>query len=92
MCFLAWAQTQPGITFIDMTESEPEHRLAWVILSTFALIGIALLITIAIGTGAGFLRIWISSKFPQNKLNGPQREPLTQLHLSGHPKHNTPSP
>jgi len=92
MSFLAWVQTQPGVTFIDMTDSEPEHGLVWVVLSTFVLIGIALLITIAIGAGAGFLRIWIARKFPHNSLNGPEYEPTTQLHLSGGSRQDSPSP
>jgi hypothetical protein len=42
---------------------------------------VALLITVAIGTGTGFLRIWMYKVFPGNKLNGPEYEPMTRLHL-----------
>ncbi len=78
----AWAQTQQdGITFIDISPPEPEHNIFWVIISTFMLIGVALLITLAIGTGTGFLRIWIYKYFPGNKLNGPEYEVMTRLHL-----------
>jgi hypothetical protein len=82
LSLVAWAQTQQdGVTFIDIAPPEPEHNIVWVILSTFALIGVALLVTVAIGTGMGFLRIWIYKVFPGNKLNGPEYEPMTRLHL-----------
>lgn len=82
---LAWVQTeQGGVTYIEVGNSEPQHNIVWVILSTFLLIGIALLITIALGAAMGFLRIWIFERFPGNKLNGPEHEVMTRLHLDDH--------
>jgi hypothetical protein len=88
---LAWLQTeQPGVTYIDVAPKEPEHNLIWFLLSTFVLIGIALLITAGIGAGTGFLRILIVKYFPGNKLNGPEYEATTLLHLHDHPEQETP--
>jgi hypothetical protein len=82
LSLLAWTQSQQdGVTFIDITPREPQHGIVWVILSTFALIAIAFVVTLGIGVGTGFLRIWIFKLFPGNKLNGPEYEPTTQLHL-----------
>lgn len=69
-----------GITFVDLSKND-EPTLAWLILSTFALIGVALLLTIGIGAGVGFLRIWVLRRFPRNRLNGPEDEVMTRLHL-----------
>ena len=80
---LARAQTeQDGITYIDVANAGPQHNIVWVILSTFLLIGIALLVTLGLGAGMGVLRIWIFQKFPGNKLNGPEHEAVTRLHLN----------
>ena len=90
--FLAWAQTQQdGITFIDIGPKEPEHNIIWVILSTFALIAVSLLVTLGIGAGTGFLRIWILEYFPGNKLNGPDYETMTRLHLLDRSETDTPT-
>ena len=76
-----WLQSkQGGVTFIDL-KPDPEPNIIWVILSTFAAIGIALLVTIAIGAGVGLLRIWVRKRFPNNRMNGIAVEPLTFLHL-----------
>jgi hypothetical protein len=76
---MSWVQSE-GITFVDLSGND-EPSLSWLILSTFALIGVALLITIGIGAGIGFLRIWVLRRFPRNRLNGPEDEVMTQLHL-----------
>lgn len=82
MVLLAWAQTEPpGVTYIDMGNTEPEHGIVWVILSTFALIAVGLLVTLGLGAGVGALRIWIFKHFPGNTLNGPDHEVMTRLHL-----------
>jgi hypothetical protein len=82
---LAWAQTeQDAITYIDVGNAGPQHNIVWVILSTFLLIAIALVITLGLGAGMGVLRIWIFQKFPGNKLNGPDNEAVTRLHLQDH--------
>ena len=89
---MAWVQSQQGgVTFIDITESEPEHGLVWVVLSTFALIGVALLITVGLGAMLGALRIWILRRFPGNRVNGPEYEVLTRLHLHDRPGPDTQS-
>jgi hypothetical protein len=86
----AWAQAQQnGITFIDVANKEPDHNIVWVILSTFALIGIALLITAGLGAGVGAIRIFIFKHFPGNKWNGPEYDPVTRLNLDVHPKPDT---
>lgn len=82
---------QGGITFIEIGNKEPDHNIVWVILSTFALIGVGLIVTAALGFTFGFARIWIFNHFPGNKLNGPDFELTTQLHLSDHAKPNTTS-
>ena len=88
---MAWAQSQPGgVTYIDVGSSEPDHNIVWVILSTFVLIGIALVIMVILGAGMGALRIWIFEHFPGNKLNGPEYEVMTRLHLNDHPKTDSP--
>jgi hypothetical protein len=90
LSLLAWVQTQQdGVTFINISPKEPQHNIAWVILSTFALIAIALLVTLGIGIGTGFFRIWIFKLFPGNKLNGPEYEPTTRLHLLDRSKPET---
>ena len=79
---LAWTQTESdGITYIDVANAGPQHDIVWVILSTFLLIAIGLLVTLGLGAGMGVLRIWIFQKFPGNKLNGPDNEAVTRLHL-----------
>jgi hypothetical protein len=88
-----WLQSQTdGVTFVELSDGEPKPTLAWVILSTFALIGIALLITIGIGAGTGLLRIWIRRRFPNNQLNGADAEPLVFLHLNEHQPHDAADP
>lgn len=77
--------TPGGVTFVDLTERRPEPTLAWLILSTFALIGVAVLITVGIGGGIGLLRIWIMRRFPHNRLNGLEDEAMIQLHLHDRP-------
>jgi hypothetical protein len=90
--FMAWAQeTQNGVTFINITNNEPNHNIVWVILSTFLLIGIAILITAGLGMGVGAVRIFIFKHFPGNKWNGPEYEPVTRLHLDEHPDPDTES-
>jgi hypothetical protein len=90
---LAWAQSQPnGVTFIDVTNKEPNHNIVWVILSTFALIGIALLITAGLGAGVGAIRIFIFKHFPGNKWNGPDYDPVTRLNLDMHSKPDSTPP
>jgi hypothetical protein len=92
LSLLAWAQTeQGGVTYINVGNSEPQHNIVWVILSTFLLIGIGLLITLGLGVGMGALRIWIFKAFPGNKLNGPDYEPVTRLHLDDHTPTDTSS-
>ena len=92
LSLLAWAQTeQGGVTYIDVTNNGPQHNIAWVILSTFLLIAIALVITIGLGAGMGAIRIWIFNKFPGNKLNGPDYDPVTRLHLDDHTPTDTSS-
>ena len=82
---LARAQTeQGGITYIDVGNAGPKHDIVWVILSTFVLIGIAFLVTLGLGAGMGFMRIWLFQKFPGNKINGSQHEAVTRLHLNDH--------
>ena len=77
-----WLQSKQGaVTFIDLKDKDPEPGLIWVILTTFAAIGVALLLTIAVGAGVGLLRIWARKRFPNNRLNGIAVEPLTFLHL-----------
>jgi len=77
-------QEQPGATFVKIAE-EPDPSLAWVILSTFALIGILLAVTVGIGAGVGLLRIWLSRRFPHNHFNGTLDEPTIRLHLNEEP-------
>lgn len=90
--WMAWVQSQPGVTYIDVGGNEPDHNIVWVILSTFALIGISLLIMLGLGVGLGALRIWIFQHFPGNKLNGPEYEVMTRLHLNDPPRaDSTPS-
>jgi hypothetical protein len=84
-----WLQSkQEGVTFVDLTDPEPKPTLAWVILTTFALIGVALLATIGIGAAVGLVRIWMRKRFPNNRLNGIAVEPLTFLHLNDEPEHD----
>jgi hypothetical protein len=80
LSLLAWAQ-QNGVTYINITPDEPDHGIAWVILSTFLLIGISVVIMALLGVGAGFIRIWVYKLFPANKFNGPENEPTIRLHL-----------
>ncbi len=80
LSFLAWAQ-QNGVTYINITPDEPDHNIAWVILSTFLLIGISVVIMVLLGVGMGFLRIVIYKLFPGNEWNGPESEPTIRLHL-----------
>ncbi len=77
-----WLQSkQGGVTFIDLTDPDPGPSFAWVILTTFTAIGIALLVATGVGAGVGLLRIWTRNRFPNNRLNGIAVEPLTLLHL-----------
>jgi hypothetical protein len=88
---LGWIQNEQGsVTFINMTNNEPNHNIVWVLLSTFVLIGIALLITAGLGAGVGAIRIYIFKHFPGNKWNGPEYEPVTRLHLDERPESDTP--
>jgi len=65
LSLLLWAQTQPGgVTFIEIGNKEPEHDLIWVILSTFALIGLSLVIMTALGAGLGSYGSGSSSTSP----------------------------
>jgi len=83
-----WIQSKgQGITFVDLRDTETQPTLAWVILTALALIGIALLVAVGIGAGVGLLRIWIRKRFPNNRFNGRDVEPLTFLHLNDHPDH-----
>jgi hypothetical protein len=87
----AWAQTQQdGITFINVSNNEPDHNIVWVILSTFALIGVSLLIMTGLGASVGAIRIFIFKYFPRNKWNGPEYEPTIRLHLDDRPKPDIP--
>ena len=87
LSLLLWLQpSESGVTFIDLVDPEPERSVAWFILRIFALIGVALLITMGVGAGAGFLRIWIMRRFPHNRLNGVEDEALTRLHLNDGPE------
>ncbi len=77
-----WLQSKPGgVTFIDLKDPDPVPSLAWVILTTFTAIGLALLVATGVGAGVGLLRIWARNRFPNNRLNGIAAEPLTFLHL-----------
>ena len=77
-----WLQSkQGGVTFIDLKDPDPGPNLVWVILTTFAAIGVALVVATGVGIGFGLLRIWASKRFPNNRLNGIAVEPLTLLHL-----------
>jgi hypothetical protein len=90
---LVWAQTsQNGITFIDVSPKEPDHNYIWVILSTFALIGVSLVIMTFLGAGLGAFRIFIFKFFPGNKWNGPEYDPVTRLNLDTHSKPDSPPP
>lgn len=90
---VVWLQSQPdGVTFVALADAEPKPTFAWVILTTFALIGVVLLITTGIGVGTGLFRIWIRRRFPNNQLNGPDAEPLVFLHLNEHQPHDAADP
>jgi hypothetical protein len=80
LSLVAWAQ-QNGVTCVDIAPKEPNHGIAWVILSTFLLIGISVVIMTLLGTGVGFVRILIFKLFPANKFNGPEHEPTIRLKL-----------
>ncbi|MGH9463478.1 MAG: hypothetical protein ACRD1X_19920 [Vicinamibacteria bacterium] len=82
---LLWLQAQPeGITFVDLNKFEPQPTFFTFILGTFKLIGIGLLVVAVIGGVIGLLRIWVRRRFPENRLNGIDVEPLTFLHLNEH--------
>jgi hypothetical protein len=89
---LAWAQSQQNaVTFINVSNREPDHNYIWVILSTFALIGVSLVIMTFLGVGVGALRIFIFKYFPGNKWNGPEYDPVIRLNLNEHPKPDSSS-
>ena len=80
---LLWIQSQPqGITFVDLNKGEPQVTFFSFILVAFQFIGIALLAAGAIGALVGLFRIWVRRRFPDNRLNGIDVEPLTFLHLN----------
>jgi hypothetical protein len=82
---LFWLQSQPqGITFVDLNKFDPQPTFFTFILGTFKLIGIGLLAVSVIGGIIGLLRIWVRRRFPENRLNGVNVEPLTFLHLNEH--------
>jgi hypothetical protein len=80
---LLWLQSQPqGITFVDLNKGEPQITFFSFILVAFKFIGIALLAAGTIGALIGLFRIWVRRRFPENRLNGIDVEPLTFLHLN----------
>ena len=83
--WLLWIQQQgpgQGITFVDLNKSNPEPTFFAFILLTFKFIGYALLAATAVGAAVGLVRIWIRRRFPDNRLNGVDVEPMTLLHLN----------
>ena len=80
---LLWLQSQPkGITFVDLNKGDPQPNFFTFILGTFKLIGIGLIVVAAVGAVLGLLRIWMRRRFPENRLNGVDAEPLTFLKLN----------
>lgn len=82
----AWTQNVPkATTFLDLTDPPEPSFWVWM-LSTFAFIGVVLLITLGLGASVGVFRIWILKRFPRNSLNGPEDEGMTRLHLLDRPR------
>lgn len=74
-----WAQTdQPAIRYFTLKDPDPEPSFVWVILNTFFFIGVALAVTLAIGVAFGGFRLWLLSKFPNNRFNGEDPEDLAK--------------
>jgi hypothetical protein len=84
---LLWLQSQPqGITFVDLNKGEPQVTFFTFIIVAFKFIGLGLLVAAAIGGLVGLFRIWVRRRFPENRMNGIDVEPLTFLHLNKHPE------
>ena len=76
---LSWVQkTQPQIEYFTLKNPDPEPSFVWFILNAFFFIAVALLVTFGIGVAFGSFRFWLLHKFPNNPLNGADKEDLAQ--------------
>lgn len=81
------AQTQPEIKYYTLKDPNPEPSLAWFILNAFFLVAVVLGVTLAMGVAFGSFRLWLLSKFPNNRFNGaPADDPALTFRLSDGPE------
>lgn len=80
------AQAQPAIKYYTLKDPNPEPSLAWFVLNAFFLIAVVLGVTITLGIAFGSLRVWLLSKFPNNRFNGaPADDPSLTFRLTEGP-------
>ena len=70
------------VKFFLLSDSEPEKGYVWFILSAFYLVGVALAVTIIIGVAAGAFRVWLMTKYPNNRFNGSPKAANVYINLS----------
>ena len=85
-----WAQaTRPEIEYFNLKDPNPEPSFVMFILNAFFFIAVVLLVTFAIGVAFGGFRFWLLGKYPNNPLNGADKEDIAEtFRLSDDPSAN----
>jgi hypothetical protein len=73
-----WAQTKPAIQYFTLKNPDPDPSFVWFILNAFFFVGVVLSIAFGIGLAFGGFRFWLLEKFPNNWLNGSDKDDPTK--------------
>lgn len=77
------AQSQPEIKYYTLKDPNPEPSLAWFVLNAFFLVAVVVGATLALGIAFGSFRVWLMSRFPNNRFNGaPPDDPVLSFRLT----------
>jgi len=70
LTFLLLQVNESTVEFFTLTDPDPEPSFVWFILNAFFFIGVVLVATFAVGIAFGGFRMWLLTKFPNNRFNG----------------------